>query len=130
MLLFLFGVFVGVTLISGSYPALVLSGFNPINALKSKVAPRIAGGISLRRALVVLQFCIAQILIIGMLVVVSQMAYFKNTDLGFDKDAIVAIQVPGDSLSKTKYQYLRRLLLAQAGITSVSYSFAMPADNG
>jgi predicted permease len=129
MLLFLFGVFVGVTLISGSYPALVLSGFNPINALKSKVAPRIAGGISLRRALVVLQFCIAQILIIGMLVVVSQMAYFKNTDLGFDKDAIVAMQVPGDSLSKTKYQYLREQLLAQAGITSVSYSFAMPADN-
>jgi hypothetical protein len=55
---------------------------------------KIAGGISLRRALVVLQFCIAQILIIGMLVVVTQMAYFKNTDLGFDKDAIVAVGVP------------------------------------
>ena len=130
MLLFLFGVFVLVTLISGFYPALVLSGFNPINALKSKVAPRLAGGISLRRALVVLQFCIAQILIIGMLVVVTQMAFFKNTDLGFDKDAIVAINVPYDSVSKTKYEYLRNQLLAQPGIKSVSYSFATPADNG
>ena len=130
VLLFLTGVFVLVTLISGSYPALVLSSFNPINALKSKVAPRIAGGISLRRALVVLQFCIAQILIIGMLVVVTQMAYFKNTDLGFDKDAIVAINVPYDSLSKTKYQYLQNQLLAQPGIKGVSYSFATPADNG
>jgi ABC-type antimicrobial peptide transport system permease subunit len=130
VLLFLFGVFVLVTLISGSYPALVLSGFNPINALKSKVAPKITGGISLRRALVVLQFSIAQILIIGMLVVVSQMAYFKNSDLGFDKDAIVAIGVPGDSLSKTKYQYLRSQLLAQPGIKSISYSFAAPSDYG
>jgi hypothetical protein len=130
VLLFLTGVFVLITLISGSYPALVLSSFNPINALKSKVAPRIAGGISLRRALVVLQFCIAQILIIGMLVVVTQMAYFKNTDLGFDKDAIVAINVPYDSLSKTKYQYLQNQLLAQPGIKGVSYSFATPADNG
>jgi putative ABC transport system permease protein len=103
LLLFLFAVFVLVTLISGFYPALVLSGFNPINALKSKVAPKIAGGISLRRALVVLQFCIAQMLIIGMLVVVDQMEYFKNTKLGFDKEAIVAVPVPGDSLSTTKY---------------------------
>ena len=130
VLLFLVAVFVLVTLISGFYPALVLSGFNPINALKSKVAPKIAGGISLRRALVVLQFCIAQMLIIGMLVVVGQMDYFKNTQLGFDKEAIVAVPVPGDSLSTTKYEYLRNQLSANPGIKDISFSFATPANDG
>lgn len=130
MLFFLSGVFVLVTLISGTYPALVLSGFDPITALKSKLQPRLAGGISLRRALVVLQFSIAQILMIGMLVVVSQLAYFNNRDLGFDKDAIVAINVPGDSLSKTKYQHLQNRLLANPHIKGISYSFSTPADYG
>jgi putative ABC transport system permease protein len=130
VLLFLLLVFVLVTLISGFYPALVLSGFNPINALKSKISSKVAGGISLRRALVVLQFCIAQMLIIGMLVVVDQMAYFRNTKLGFDKEAIVAVPVPGDSISTTKYDYLRDQLAADPGIKNISFSFSTPANNG
>jgi ABC-type antimicrobial peptide transport system permease subunit len=130
LLLFFLSVFGLVTLISGFYPALVLSRFNPINALKSKVAPKIGGGISLRRALVVLQFCIAQMLIIGMLVVVAQMEHFQNTKLGFDKEAIVAVPVPGDSLSTTKYDFLRNQLAANPDIKDISFSFATPANDG
>ena len=75
------------------------------------------GGISLRRALVILQFAIAHVLIIGMLIVVGQMNFFKNTSMGFDKAAIVNVPVPGDSTSRTKNDYLRNKLLENPNIT-------------
>ncbi len=129
LLLFLLGTIIIVTLLSGFYPALVLSGFNPIVALKNKVATAQKSGISLRRALVVLQFCIAQILVIGTLVIIHQMDFFRNKSLGFDKDAIITVPFPGDSLSRTKLNTLRNQLLKQPGVKDVSYSFASPSDN-
>lgn len=119
-----------VTLLAGFYPALVLSGYNPITALKSKIAVKTAGGLSLRRSLVVLQFAIAQVLIIGMLVVVGQMNYFKNASLGFTKDNILNVPIPGDSAGRAKIDYLRTQLLQQPGIANVSFSFGSPSDNG
>jgi putative ABC transport system permease protein len=127
--LFLIGTIILVTLLSGLYPAAVISGFNPITALKNKVMSRRATGISLRQVLVVFQFCIAQVLVIGTLVVVYQMQYFHNKSLGFNKDAIVNVTFPGDSLSRTKLNTMRDELLQQPGIQEVSYSFASPSDN-
>jgi len=129
ILLFLFGVIISVTLLSGLYPAMVLSGFNPITALKNKVASARTSGISLRRALVVLQFCIAQVLVIGTLVIIHQMDYFRTKSLGFEKDAILTVPFPGDSISKTKLNSLRDQLMQQPGIKDVSYSFTSPSDN-
>jgi putative ABC transport system permease protein len=129
LLLFLAGVFVAVTFLSGSYPALVLSGFNPINALKKKVASKSTASISLRRGLVVLQFVIAQVLIIGTLVVVKQMSYFTNADMGFNKEAIINIPIPGDSISHSKTGLLAAQLKQDPGIEALSFSFASPADN-
>ncbi|HEY4324911.1 MAG TPA: ABC transporter permease [Mucilaginibacter sp.] len=128
LLLVLLGIIVVVTLLSGSYPALVLSGFNPISALKNKITTRINSGISLRRTLVVFQFCIAQVLVIGTLVIIHQMDYFRNKSLGFDKDAVITVPFPGDSLSKTRLNTLRNQLMQQPGIKDVSYSFASPSD--
>jgi putative ABC transport system permease protein len=120
---------VAVTLLSGFYPALVLSGYDPINALKNKIASRSIGAISLRRALVVLQFVIAQALIIGTIVVVKQMNYFTNSDMGFNKEAIINIPYPGDSISRSRTGILAAELKKQPGIEAVSFSFASPADN-
>ncbi|HYF33514.1 MAG TPA: ABC transporter permease [Chitinophagaceae bacterium] len=119
-----------VTVLSGLYPAMVLSSFNPITALKSRITPKMVGGISLRRGLVVLQFAIAQVLIIGMMIVVSQMDYFRNASLGFDKDAIVNVTIPGDSVSRTKFNALRNQLAALPGIKKLTFSYASPSDNG
>jgi len=127
--LFLAGTLVVVTLLSGFYPALVLSGYNPITALKNKIAAGRASGISLRRVLVVLQFGIAQCLVIGTLVIVSQLQYFRNQSLGFDKDAILTVPFPGDSLNRTKLGALRDQLLQQPGIKDVSFSWSSPSDN-
>ncbi|TSJ41106.1 FtsX-like permease family protein [Mucilaginibacter corticis] len=129
VLAFVCVLWVAVTFISGFYPAIVLSGFNPISALKNKLNAISSGGISLRRALVVMQFCIAQVLIIGILVMISQLNYFKNKSPGFDKTTVVAIGIPGDSVSRTKTAFLQQELSQQPGIKSLSYSAYNPVDN-
>ncbi|MGC4035867.1 MAG: ABC transporter permease [Chitinophagaceae bacterium] len=130
LIIFLVAVFILVTLLSGLYPAIVLSGFNPINALKSKITSKMIGGLSLRRGLVVFQFAIAHILIIGTIVVVSQANFFRNASLGFDKAAIINVPIPGDSISVTKYDLLRNEFKKNPDIENVSLSFASPSDNG
>jgi putative ABC transport system permease protein len=130
MLLFIACVAIAVTILSGLYPAMILSRFNPITALKSKVSAKMMGGLSLRRGLVIIQFAIAHILIIGMLIVVSQMNYFRNASLGFDKAAIVNVNIPGDSLSHLKLNYLRDRLQQNPDIQSLSFSFSSPSADG
>src|SRR6266513_648986 len=76
IMLFLLALTIVVTALAGFYPSIVLSRFNPINALKSKLSASTTKGISLRRGLVVFQFIIAQALIIGTLIIIKQMNYF------------------------------------------------------
>ncbi len=118
-----------VTFLSGFYPALVLSGFKSINVLKStfKINTK---GISLRRALVVFQFVIAQALIIGTLVVAAQMNYFRNADMGFNRNAVVNAGIPGDSLSRTKMNVLYDELRKLRGVKDVSFSTFAPGHSG
>ena len=113
---FLFSIIIIVTFLSGFYPALVLSGFSPITVLKSKLASTTAGGLSMRRGLVVFQFTVAQALILGTLIVVSQMNFFQNASMGFDKDAIVTVPLANDSARISKADALKTQLLQQAGI--------------
>ncbi len=130
IILFLVGVVICVTLLSGSYPALVLSGYNPIEALKNRIQAGRSSGISLRRVLVVMQFCIAQFLVIGTLVLIYQMNYFKNKSLGFNKDAVITVPFPADSISRMKINALKNQLLLQPGIKDVSVSRHSPSDDG
>ncbi|HMF70641.1 MAG TPA: ABC transporter permease [Flavitalea sp.] len=128
LIAFLFSIIIIVTFLSGSYPAIVLSGFNPIKVLKSKLTSSTAGGLSMRRVLVVFQFTIAQTLIIATLIVVSQMNLFQNASMGFDKDAIVMVPLPNDSARVSKGDALKTQLLQQAGIKDVSVSSFSPTD--
>jgi putative ABC transport system permease protein len=130
VLLFLAGVLIGVTFLAGFYPALVLSGFNPIAALRNKINAGRTSGVSLRRVLVVAQFCIAQFLVIGTLVLVYQMNYFRSKSLGFNKEAVITVPFPGDSTSRTRVNVLKDQLLKQTGIKDVSVSLHGPSDNG
>ena len=112
---------------AGSYPGLVLSRFQAIEALKSKLSQRHIGGISLRRLLVITQFAISQVLIIGTIVIAMQMEYSKNTELGFTKDAIVELPVPDND--KARMQTLVNQLKNMAGVEDVSLCFQPPAAN-
>lgn len=113
-----------VTLLAGFYPAVVLARFNPVTALKSRVA---ASGIMLRRGLVVLQFVIAQALIIGTVIMLRQMNYFQHGSMGFDREAIVDVPFPTDSAGHSKVDYLRNELMAMKGVRHVSFSSSPPA---
>lgn len=116
-----------VTGLAGFYPALIISGFRPIEALKNKITQHTSGGISLRRFLVTSQFVIAQVLIIGTTVVITQVNFFRSAPLGFNKDAIVTVPLPTDSISRIKWESFRRQLLQQPGVENVSFSYTAPA---
>ena len=117
-------VITGTTFLAGFYPSMVLSSFDPVTAFKSKTAPRGTGAHLLRRVLVVLQFAISQALIISMLIIVGQVAYFRSAPMGFDKDAILITHMPDNK----KMDFLRQQLMRQPGVESVAFSFASPLD--
>ena len=110
---------------AGVYPALSMSKLNPISALRTKFNIKEGSGfLSFRRVLVIIQFVITQVLIIGTLVVQSQMDYFLNKDLGFVKDDIILVDLPGK-----KEEDLIRLktnLLSNPDVKQVSFTLSAP----
>lgn len=128
VMMMMVGLILVITVLSGLYPAIIMSGFKPVTALKSKISSKMVGGISLRRSLVVLQFSIAQILIIGMLIVVKQTDYFKDAPLGFDRSFVVNALLPNDSASQVKTTAFVNTLRNNPGIENLSLSFASPAS--
>ena len=127
----LFAIFLAVTLLAGFYPSVIVSAFNPVNALKSRIAAsRNTGGISLRRGLVVFQFIITQALIISTLIILQQMRYFHRQSMGFTRDAIVNVPFYNDSAGNAKIAYLRDQLQNIKGVQQVSFSDAAPSNDG
>lgn len=92
--IYLLCVSASVSLLAGLYPALVVSRFNPVLALKNLISNKNSSGYNLRRTLVVTQFVISQFFIIGTIVIINQMNYFKSKDLGFKKDAMLIVPIP------------------------------------
>lgn len=101
-----------------------------MSVLKGALTSDNKKGVFFRRGLVVFQFVIAQALIIGTLVVASQMDYFRNADMGFRKHAVINAGFPGDSLSRTKVDLLRNELNKIPGIENVSFSTFAPSAGG
>jgi predicted permease len=129
LLVFFLVIIVAVTGLAGFYPSVLLSGFNPIEALRSSLAIKSTKGISLRRALVVFQFIIAQGLIIATIIMIKQMNYFNNQSMGFDKEAIVDVTFPGDSASNSKIEFLRSSIHSMAGVRNVSFNSQPPVTD-
>jgi putative ABC transport system permease protein len=90
-LLFLLGITAGVTLLAGSYPAHVLSGYQPVQTLKGSGSVKGGEKWWLRRSLIVFQFTISLVFIIVTLVIGNQIRFMLNTDYGFRTDAVVSV---------------------------------------
>ncbi len=127
--LFLVCVTVAVIVLSGIYPALVVSGFKPVLALKNKINAASVGGIPLRRALVVAQFAISQLLIIGTVIAVKQMNFVNNADLGFNKEAVLVIPCATDSISVPRMNSFKQQVLQLPGVRSASFTSDAPSSD-
>jgi predicted permease len=126
---FLAGLVVLVGFLAGFYPAMVMSGFSPVLAIKNKVSSANSGGLGLRKALVVVQFSITIILIIGTLVVLAQMKYMREKPLGFNSKSIALIDVPADSLSLQKFDGLKEKILKLPGVLNASFCMTSPSSD-
>jgi putative ABC transport system permease protein len=131
VLLFLLGLTVIICLLSGFYPALVLSSYKPVAVLKNqKLNERRGRGVSLRKTLSVFQFVIAQVFIIVTVIVSKQIRYALNKDMGFKKDAIVYFQPNQPRLVKNNNEVLVEKLKKIPEIQMVSLSFGPPSFRG
>lgn len=123
--LFASGLAILVTLLAGFYPALVLSGYNPIKALHNQIAITTGSGrITLRKSLVVGQFVIANLLIICTVIVSAQMSFVKNKDLGFVADQVLLMNIP--SSQKEKLPIIKNEVEALNFVKSTSIQFSPP----
>lgn len=83
------------TVLTGLYPAYLINRVNVSEVLKIQGAGKLSfGNLTIRKAMIVFQFVIAQVFVIGAFIIASQIKYMINTDLGFQKDAIVNISLP------------------------------------
>ena len=115
------GFFIG--LLAGSYPALVLSNTKLISILRSGF--RITGGhAGLRRTLIVIQFVISLFLIITTVVILQQMSYIRNKNIGLDRDHVIVL--PIDYRVLNHYDALKSAVKGLPGVVSVSGSYNLP----
>ena len=126
LLAFLFVLILIVSFLAGSYPGFILAGFKPVQAIKGKITQQEIGGFNMRRGLIVTQFAIAQVLIIGMIVIAGQLRYVHNSDPGFEKDDIVLLPIP-DNKQVPAVKALQARLLTVPGVRNVSTCFTAPA---
>jgi putative ABC transport system permease protein len=118
------------TLLSGIYPALVLSSFKPLVALKGKMKNNLHG-IALRKGLVVMQFMVSIIFIAGTIVVYRQLDFMMKRDLGLNIDQVLVVQRPGiaetDGLKfNAAIDVFRNELKKNPAIEAVSASMTVP----
>jgi putative ABC transport system permease protein len=112
-----------ISLFAGAYPAFILSGAKLGNVLKSGLRISTTGG-TIRRSMIVFQFVVSVFLIIATIIVVGQLSYVRNKNLGYDKDRIVIL--PVDTKIRNGYEAFKQALAIQPGVVAVSGAYESP----
>lgn len=116
-----------ISFISGSYPALVVSRFQPVDILKSKFVISRSGKLIFTRAMVVLQFTISLIMIIATVVVLKQLKFLNDIDLGYNKEAVFVVGIPKND--KMLMERFKTTLLKNPYVQHVSLNTSDPAKS-
>ena len=114
-------------LLSGLYPAVIISGFKPVKVLKGAFSSG-KTGTTIRKSLVVSQFTITIILITGIIIINSQMSFIKNKDLGYEKDALVFLRAHGNTDVINGYRAFKNELTANPLISGVTTSTGLKPE--
>jgi putative ABC transport system permease protein len=116
-------------ILAGFYPALVLSGYKPINVLKGNLGNGIESGKSswIRKGLVVIQFSLSILLMISAIIVIRQVDYLHNKELGFKKDQILFFPMRGNNINE-RYETLKTELQNSPAVSAVSIGYGFPGD--
>ena len=123
----LFAISLAIGFIAGIYPALVLTNFSITSVLKGKFSTSVKG-IFLRKGLVIVQFTISIVLIVGTIIVYNQLNYMRNQSLGFQKDQMMIVDFNGDSVVQSMSETLKNELKQVNGVVSVSGSGTTPGN--
>jgi putative ABC transport system permease protein len=113
--------------VAGIYPAMVLTNFKITSILKGKFSTSVKG-ILLRKGLVVVQFTISIVLIVGTLVVYRQLKYMRDQSLGFKKDQMLVLDFGGDSLVQSNREAIKNELRRVNGVLAVAGSATTPGN--
>ncbi len=125
--LWLVGLLLLLTFLSGLYPALVLSSFSPLEVFRKKVSRGWIGGLTLRQSLIVFQFAAALVLIIGTVINLRQMEYVSQLDLGFEKEGVYTLSM--DTEYSSRNEALRNQLRQIPEVQAVSYASDQPSSS-
>lgn len=117
----------GVGILAGSYPALMMSSFNPVSMMKGLMS-RSAGKTTLRNSLVVVQFAITIALVVGTIVIQRQLHFIKNASTGVERDQIVLVEIEDRTLFDDRYLALKQTLEANANVLGVTAAQADPTN--